>query len=193
MNFLDLEDTQERRLGTCLRRQAEKIPDRDFIVWDRTHYGYGQANQLANAYARGFQGLGVSPGDTVSFLMETCPEYVFATLGLNKTGAVWVPTNVDYKGRWLQESFEDGGARVLVADAALLPRVAELPTLPFDHVVVRGSGDTPDLPVPSSRLEDLCATPGEEPDDAGIGSGDNPFWRRASRSRFSGRKADGLP
>ena len=123
MNFLDFEDTRERLLGRCLRRQAEKVPDTDFIVWDDAHYGYGRVNELANAYARGFRELGIGPGDTVSFMMETCPEYVWATLALNKLGAIWVPTNVDYKGQWLRESFEDGGAKLLVADAGLLPRV----------------------------------------------------------------------
>ena len=188
MNLLDLDDTRERRLGTCLRRQAEKIPERDFIVWDRTHIGYGEANELANAYARGFRELGVGAGDTVSLLMETCPEYVFATLGLNKLGAIWVPTNVDYKGQWLRESFEDGGAKVLVADAALLPRVAELGTLPFEHVVVRGGPGEAELETPTRPLESLCAAAGEEPDDGSIGYGDTAsiLWTSGTTGRAKG-------
>ena len=104
MNELDFESTGERLLGRTLRRQAEKIPDDDFLIAGTQHYSYGRANDLANRYANGFAQLGVSKGDTVACLMGSCPEYVFTALGLNKLGAVWVPTNVDYKGTWLRET-----------------------------------------------------------------------------------------
>jgi crotonobetaine/carnitine-CoA ligase len=188
VNFLDFEDTRERLLGRCLRRQAEKIPDRDFIVWDDAHYGYGRVNELANAYARGFRELGVGPGDTVSFMMQTCPEYVWATLALNKLGAVWVPTNVDYKGQWLRESFEDGAAKLLVADAGLLPRVAELGALPFERILVRGDAAGLDTGVPLAPLEQLEQAPGEEPDDAELSYGDTAaiLWTSGTTGRSKG-------
>ena len=91
MNLLDFDDTRDRLLGRCLRRQAEKVPDTDFIVWDEEHFSYGRVNELANAYARGFRELGVKPGDSVSFMMETCPEYVWATLAFD--GKKFVLTN----------------------------------------------------------------------------------------------------
>ena len=188
MNFLDFEDTRERLLGRCLRRQAEKVPDTDFIVWDDAHYGYGRVNELANAYARGFRELGIGPGDTVSFMMETCPEYVWATLALNKLGAIWVPTNVDYKGQWLRESFEDGGAKLLVADAGLLPRVAELGALPFESILVRGDAAGQDAGVPLAPLEQLEQAPGEEPDDAELSYGDTAaiLWTSGTTGRSKG-------
>ena len=112
MNLLSLDDTSERLLGRCLRRQAEKIPDADCIVWDEERFSFGRVNELANASARAFRELGVGAGDTVCFLMESCPEWIWTTLGLNKLGAVWVPTNVDYKGAWLRESLEDAASRI---------------------------------------------------------------------------------
>ncbi len=84
MHVLSLENPADRLLGRCLRRQAEKIPDDDFIIWDEEHYSYGRVNELANASARGFQEVGIGAGDNVSFLMDTCPEWVWTTLGLNK-------------------------------------------------------------------------------------------------------------
>ena len=123
MNAVDLTNTEERLLGRILRRQAETIPDVDFLIEDREHYSYGRVNQLANSCAAGFAKIGIERGDTVTFLMNSCPDYAFATLGLNKMGGVWVPTNTDYKGTWLRESLEDSRARVLVADADLLPKL----------------------------------------------------------------------
>ena len=79
MNLLNFDDIGDRLLGGCLRRQADKIPDDDFIVWDTEHFSYGRVNELANASARGFRELGVAQGDTVSFLMETCPDWIWST------------------------------------------------------------------------------------------------------------------
>ena len=84
MNLLNLDDPADRLLGRCLRRQAEAIPDTDFIVWDDQHFSYGRVNELANACAVGLAALGVGRGDTVSFLMETCPDWVWLTAALNK-------------------------------------------------------------------------------------------------------------
>jgi crotonobetaine/carnitine-CoA ligase len=188
VNKLDLDDNAERLLGRCLRRQAEKIPDGDFIVWDREHISYGLMNERANASALAFAALGVQPGDTVSFLMETCPEWVWATLGLNKLGAIWVPTNVDYKGVWLQESFEDGNARILVADAALLEKVAALPTHRFEKILVRGDASGIDLGVPMLSIDELIEKPGPEPDDSELRYGDTStvMWTSGTTGRSKG-------
>ncbi len=188
MNLLDLTDPRDRLLGRCLRRQAEDRPDADFIVWDEEHFSYGRVNELANASARGFREAGVGPGDTVSFLMNTCPDWVWSTLGLNKLGGIWVPTNVDYKGRWLAESFEDGAAKVLVADGALLERVAELSEHPFERVYVRGDAGGVDLGVPQLPLEELWAKPDGEPDDADRSYGETAavLWTSGTTGRSKG-------
>lgn len=188
MNILDFDDTRNRLLGRSLRLQAEKIPETDFIIWDREHYNYGRVNDLANAYARGFRKLGVGPGDTVSFMLDTCPDYVWATLALNKIGAIWVPTNVDYKGQWLRESFEDGGAKLLVVDGPLLPRVAELGDLPFERALVRGDANGVDLGIPMIPLEQLGEVPGEEPNDEDLSYSDTSsiLWTSGTTGRSKG-------
>ena len=51
MNRLNLDDPRDRLLGRCLLRQAEAIPDRDFLIADDEHWSYGRVNELANAMA----------------------------------------------------------------------------------------------------------------------------------------------
>jgi len=189
MKLLDLEDPRERLLGRCLRRQAELQPDADFIVWDEQHYSYGQVNELANASARGFREAGVRAGDSVSFLMASCPEWIGLTFGLAKLGAIWVPTNTDYKGRWLAESFADGGARVLVTDAELLPKIAQIGGHPFERIFVRGEvSDDPGLGVPLHPIEQLVSKPDGEPYDAGQNYGDTTavLWTSGTTGRAKG-------
>ena len=65
MNAVDLTNTEDRLLGRILRRQAETVPDVDFLVEDREHYSYGRVNDLANSCAAGFAKVGVERGDTV--------------------------------------------------------------------------------------------------------------------------------
>lgn len=188
MNLLDLDDPAERLLGRCLRRQAEARPDADFIVWDEEHFSYGRVDELANASARAFREAGVGAGDAVSFLLETCPEWIWTSFGLNRLGAIWVPTNVDYKGRWLAESFEDGGARVLVADAHLLPRVAELGGHPFERIFVRGDAGGIDLGVPLVPIGELTAKPDAEPDQGERSYGETTavLWTSGTTGRSKG-------
>ncbi|MDX1385297.1 MAG: hypothetical protein R3190_16715, partial [Thermoanaerobaculia bacterium] len=65
MNPLDLDDPRDRLLGRCLRRQAERQPDADFVVWDEERFSYGRVDELANASARAFREAGVGAGDAV--------------------------------------------------------------------------------------------------------------------------------
>jgi crotonobetaine/carnitine-CoA ligase len=142
MNQVSLDIQEACVLGTVLRRQAEEVPDQTFLMAGADRYSFGRVNELANSYATGLRELGVEQGDNVALFMGSSPECVFTTFGTNKLGAVWVPTNNDYRGQWLRGSFEDSRARVLVVDAALLPRVAELgPDLPFEHIVVNGPAE----------------------------------------------------
>lgn len=190
MNRLELDDPRARLLGRCLRRQAEAIPDDDFLVADDAHYSYGRANALANAYAAGFREAGVGRGDTVAFFTESTPEVVFSALGLNKLGAVWVPANTDYKGVWLRETLEDSRARVLVADAALLPRVldATAGTAPFERILVRGELPDTDLGIALEPLDAFAELPAGEPDDEGLHYGDTAaiLWTSGTTGRSKG-------
>ncbi len=165
MNKLNLESQESCVLGTCLRRQAEEIPDATYLMVGEDHYSYGRVNELVNSYATGLRELGVEAGDTVALFMGSSPECVFTTFGVNKLGAIWVPSNTDFRGQWLRESFEDSRARVLVVDAGLLPRVAALgPELPFERIVVRGPAEQEIGKIPMVELAQLADLGKEEPD-----------------------------
>ena len=190
MHAADLKRREDRILGHILRSQADAIPDATYLRVDDERYSYGRVNALANAVAHGLRALGVSRGDTVAVLMESCPEFVFTAYGANKLGAIWVPTNVDYKGAWLRDALEGSRARLLLCDAALLPRVAELGAgLPFEHIVVRGACAKRSLEgVPIVPFEELLAAPTAEPDDPDLSYGDTAavLWTSGTTGRAKG-------
>jgi crotonobetaine/carnitine-CoA ligase len=162
-----------------------------FVRWGEERWSYGRVNELANSSARAFAELGVGRGDTVAFLMDTCPDWIWTTLGLNKLGAIWVPTNTDYKGAWLRESLEDARARVLVADAALLGRALEAcgGALPFERVIVRGAAPNGVAArtalVPLAQLTQVA---GAEPDDSQLYYGDTAaiLWTSGTTGKSKG-------
>jgi len=188
MNRLDLDDPTDRLLGRALRAQAEALPDRPWLVSEERTLSYGEANDLANGWARGLAALGVERRGPVALFMESSPECVLAALGANKLGGFWIPTNTDYRGAWLAEAFTDGGARVLVTDGALLPKLAELPAQPFETVVVHGERA---CELPGARLvpaRELSQPGAPEPDDAGLGYGDTAavLWTSGTTGRAKG-------
>jgi len=188
VSWLDYDDSADRLLGRTLRRQAERQPDAPFLLAGDEVWSYGRANEIANAYAAGFAARGVGRGDTVAFLLDSCPEYVFMALALNKLGAIWVPNNVDYKGIWLEEALQDSRARLLVSDPARLEKVAALSGLPFERIVVQGELPALDLGVPTEPLSELSAHTGDEPDDSQLHYGDTAavLWTSGTTGRSKG-------
>ena len=112
-----------RRAAPPGRRRS---PTRPISGWTTRRSRSPRSSARANAWAAALRELGVARGDSVAFLLQSGPEFVYATFGCLQLGAIWIPVNVDYRGAWLRATLEDAAARVLVVDAELVPRVAEL-------------------------------------------------------------------
>src|SRR5438093_4963238 len=175
MNFLDLSDQRDRTLHGILRRQAEAIPDATYLWVDDEKVSFAEVEARATAWAAALRGLGVQRGDSVAFLLRSCPEFVYATFGCLQLGAIWIPVNVDYRGAWLRATLEDAAARVLVVDAELCPRVAEVAAgLPFQHAIALGDASRGALPWPTLSAAEVAMSAGmvAAPEDPGTGAGD---------------------
>src|SRR5262249_1306170 len=162
MHFLDLSDPRDRTLHGVLRRQARAIPDATYLWVDNEKISFAEVEARANAWAAALSALGVQRGDSVAFLLKSCPEVVYATFGCLQLGAIWIPVTVDYRGAWLRATLEDAAARVLVVDAERVPRVAELgPGLPFEHAITLGEAGRGDLPWPTISAAEIAKRAGK--------------------------------
>ena len=127
-------------LPYVLRHRAGERGDRPFRRWEgRGQYStYDEVNRIANRLAHGFAKLGVKKGDRVVLFLPNSLDMVFMWFALNKLGAVEAPVNDAYKGAFLEHQFNISDSRILIADEALLDRVAEseanMPGL--SHVIV---------------------------------------------------------
>src|SRR5258706_7254135 len=157
MHAPDLSDPRQRTIHGVLRQQAEAIPDATYLWVDDQKISYAEVLARANAWATALGELGVRRGDPVAFLLRSGPEFVYATYGCLLLGAIWMPVNVDYRGAWLRATLEDAAARVLIVDAELCPRVAELGAgLPFEHAIVLGAASPGALPWPVRAAADVA-------------------------------------
>jgi carnitine-CoA ligase len=189
MSWVNLENRSDRVLGKILQRQAEDNGDKIFIMAGEDRYSFAQVNDLANSYAAGLSELGIGRGDTVAIFMESCPEFAFIAFGANKLGAIWVPTNVDYKGQWLREAFEGSDARVLFVDSALLHRVADIVEgLQFEKIIVRGDPGGIDPGIDLIAIEEFSTMPAKEPDQSDLTYGDTAavLWTSGTTGRAKG-------
>ena len=66
-------------------------------------------------------------GDTVLSWLPNGPDALRVWFGLNYLGAVYVPINLAYRGGILEHVVDNADARLIVAHAQLLPRLAADP------------------------------------------------------------------
>ena len=83
----------------------------------------------------------------------------------NYIGAVYVPVNVSYRGRLLAHVVQNSGARLMVADARLAERLAEVETAILDTLVTVSGSPPPALKGIRCLTEDALSAATGEPSD----------------------------
>jgi len=101
--------------------------DRDFMVQGERRITYGEFARLVWGAAHALRDdFGLARGDRLAILSYNCPDWLIALFGAASAGGIGVGIN----GWWATEEIEygltDSGARYLVVDAALFPRVEPL-------------------------------------------------------------------
>lgn len=150
-------DALAGRLGTD--------PDGPYLDFDGIALTAREMDRAANRAAQGLAGLGVGRGDRVATLLENSAEQVISFFAAIKLGAIQVPINTAYKGEFLRHVLADCGARVVVTQASLAARVAEVCADPAAReslpelraAVVVGPTDGVDIGIPTEDWESLLA------------------------------------
>ena len=154
-------------VGELLRRWARERPAHPFLEFeDGTAWSFVETLDRVQRAAGALRGLGVGQGSHVLGWMPNRREAVLGWLAANYLGAVHVPLNTGYRGRLLQHAIDVSGATVLLADASLLPRLAEIaPARLRDVIVIGGSPPdaTPFRSHPAAILEGEARAEPERP------------------------------
>jgi carnitine-CoA ligase len=161
---MDPDATLPRReecvVGALLQRWAVERPERIFLEFDDGDaWTFADTLDRVRRAAGGLYQLGVRQGSYVLCWMPNQPEAVLGWFAVNYLGAIHVPLNTAYRGRLLRHAVELSGARVMLAHASLLPRLAEVDTARLREVVVIG-GEPP--PSRTLRFHGMRLLQGEE-------------------------------
>jgi amino acid adenylation domain-containing protein len=97
-----------------LERQAARAPAAPAISFNGTTLTYGQLNARANAIAHRLHQLGAGPGTLVGICIHRSPALLAALLGVQKSGAGYVPLDPDFPAERKRFMLSDSGARIVV-------------------------------------------------------------------------------
>jgi len=109
---------------------------------------FAQVGEIVSELGRGFIALGLEPGERVSILCTTRPEWTFSDFAISSAGGVVVPiypTNSPEECRWV--AGDSGSVYIVCEDAAQVAKIRavrdELPDLRA-IIVIDPSGDVGD-------------------------------------------------
>jgi crotonobetaine/carnitine-CoA ligase len=148
-------------LRDVLDRQARERPAQVAVVFPGgDEWTYVDLRARVRRGAAAFQALGVRQGDHVLIWLPNGAEALIAAWALNYFGAVAVAINTAYRGALLAHVIENSDARLIVAHAALVPRLGEVPTAKLERLLVAG-GVAADGALPASGLAECVEAAGE--------------------------------
>ncbi|HEX8965306.1 MAG TPA: acetate--CoA ligase [Patescibacteria group bacterium] len=114
---------------------------------EREIYTYAQLKELTNKFANVLSKHGIEKGDRVFIFLPTTPERLVVFFGILKLGAIAGTLFSAFMEMALMDRLLDSGAKVVVTNAQLFPRIQkiwkDLPALEKVIIVERGSVDLP--------------------------------------------------
>jgi len=145
-------EASNRTISRAAARAAERFGDETAVKYKHdgewVERSFAEVGEIVDELALGLVGLGIEPGDRVSLLANTRPEWTYSSLAISRVGAVVVPiypTNSPEECEWVAGNSE---SRVVICEdaeqAAKIEQVSgRLEHL--EHVVVidaaAGAGD----------------------------------------------------
>jgi fatty-acyl-CoA synthase len=149
-----------RTLPVVIEELAGRFESAPALVSPDASLSYRALAQRANRYARWALTQGIQPGGVVCLLMENCPDYMAAWLGLTSMGVTVALLNTHLTGEPLLHSIRIVSPRGLIAGAAFGERLLSGPTAIAASIPcwLHGEGATP-LPRIDPALDDCSGEP----------------------------------
>lgn len=107
-----------------LERSARVWPGKVAVIYGGQHLTYAELAAEAARVASALRASGVGPGDRVAYLMPNLPEMLVAHFAVPLAGGILVAINTRLTAEEVSYILRHSGAKILVADAALLPVAA---------------------------------------------------------------------
>lgn len=147
-----------------LERSAAVFPDKVAISYGERQMTYSEMASAAQAAASGLAAVGVGEGDRVAYLMPNLPQMLVGHFAVPLLRGVLVAINTRLSPQEIGYILDHSGAKVLVADTALLePLVAVLADRSQLETVVQVADARGPVEVPLPSLSYAELLDGGEP------------------------------
>ena len=137
------------------KAQATETPDNPAIVFGDEQISYSQLDQATDALGAYLRRCGVSTDDPVGICMETCPEYIVASIGTMKAGAAFMPMALDLPDSLLGALLSESQPKVVITKARHLPRLSK-----FDGPRLLAVDSDQSWRVPDPATDEICVDTG---------------------------------
>ncbi|GIU93366.1 MAG: ATP-dependent acyl-CoA ligase [Acidimicrobiia bacterium] len=129
--------TEELTVVDALELTARADPDRVVAKIDGHELEAGRWQEASVGLLGCLSGRGLEAGDRVATFLSNRPETLYLWLALARGGMVEVPINTAMKGDLLADQVRRARARLLVAEADLLPALegSGLPVVPVEELL----------------------------------------------------------
>jgi amino acid adenylation domain-containing protein len=112
-------------LPDLFQAQVSLTPDADAVVFEGAVMSYAELNVRANRLAHLIAAKGIGPEDLVAVALPRSPELIVALLAVLKTGAAYLPLDLDYPAQRLGYMLTDAKPAILLACASTPTQLAE--------------------------------------------------------------------
>src|SRR5215211_3610303 len=102
---------------------AERDGERVFARFEGEVLSFARLHEGSNRIAAGLRRLGVRRGDRVAVMLANSPTTLALLFALAKSGAVWVPLNVQLRAAGLRYILDHAEPRMVIAQADLIPAI----------------------------------------------------------------------
>ncbi|SYX91578.1 Linear gramicidin synthase subunit C [Pseudomonas reidholzensis] len=167
-----LEPCEQR--GTLLAQRIAKHalvrPDALAVICGGEQLSYAALEQRANRLAHHLISLGARPEVTVGIALERSVEVIVAFFAVMKTGAAYVPLDIDYPQDRLQWIIEDSAINLLLTSSTLRQRFPEVEhCVELDRLMLTDlSADAPQVKMQDDNLAYLIYTSGSTGKPKGV-------------------------
>ncbi|MFD3666006.1 amino acid adenylation domain-containing protein [Streptomyces sp. NPDC058659] len=144
----------ETTLDALFAARVADAPDASAVVFEDITLTYAELDRRAEALAARLRTHGAGPERYVAVAVPRSAELMVALLGVLRTGAAYLPVDLDYPADRVAFMLTDSGARTVVTTAEAAGRLPAVPGL--DHVVI-GANDRAET-VPAAAAAAATAT-----------------------------------
>ncbi|MBS3183954.1 non-ribosomal peptide synthase/polyketide synthase [Pseudomonas sp. PCH44] len=148
---------QAQSLVELIARHAEQRPQALAVQCGAQQLDYLQLERSANRLAHRLQALGAGPEVVVGVALERSVQTLVALLAVMKSGAAYLPLDIDYPAERLAYMVEDSGMGLLITENGLQDRVPAQAALQRLLLDAEDQGHWPETaPVSQARPGNLA-------------------------------------